>query len=417
MHVLSSAVSRGSPTPCPSRSPSGAVALVIFSYTQTILHYPHGGGAYIVAKDNLGTLPALMAGASLLIDYVLTVSVSVSAGVRALTSAFPAWAPYRVEIALGFVGVLTLGNLRGVQESRTDLRGAHILLHRQHRECAGGRSLAIRHRRDRSAARVGASCHGHRPADHVCAADGLLERVHGDDRSRGSVQRGTGVPATGERNAAATLVVMGVLSITMFLGITMLAHAYALVPNSAETVVSQLARATFGGGTRAVLQGARRRQMLILVLAANAAYADFPRLASIVARDRFLPRQFTGQENFTRLSNGILILSALAAVLLVAFAGDTHTLIPLYMIGVFVSFTLSQSGMVLHWRKSGGARLACERLRERRWRPGHGNRTGDRGDDQSHGRRMAHHPHDPCAGRALHGHKKTLRVRWRPSSR
>ena len=164
-----------------------------------------------------------------------------------------------------------------------------------------------------------------------------------------------GVPAfrpPESRNAASTLVVMGVLAITMFMGITLLAHAYALVPNDAETVISQLARATFGGGT-ALYFAVQAATMLILVLAANTAYADFPRLASIVARDRFLPRQFTNQGDRLAFSNGILILSALAAVLLVAFAGDTHALIPLYMIGVFVSFTLSQAGMVIHWRKSG----------------------------------------------------------------
>jgi hypothetical protein len=163
-----------------------------------------------------------------------------------------------------------------------------------------------------------------------------------------------GVPAfrpPESRNAASTLMWMGVLSITMFMGITLLAHAYALVPNDAETVVSQLARATFGGGT-ALYYAAQAATMLILVLAANTAYADFPRLASIVARDRFLPRQFTTQGDRLAFSNGILILSGLAAVLLIAFGGDTHALIPLYMIGVFVSFTLSQAGMVIHWRQS-----------------------------------------------------------------
>jgi hypothetical protein len=150
-----------------------------------------------------------------------------------------------------------------------------------------------------------------------------------------------------------TLVAMGVLSITMFMGITLLAHAYALVPNDTETIISQLARATFGGGTIFYF-AAQAATMLILVLAANTAYADFPRLASIVARDRFLPRQFTNQGDRLAFSNGILILSGLASVLLIAFRGDTHALIPLYMIGVFVSFTLSQAGMVVHWRTSGG---------------------------------------------------------------
>jgi hypothetical protein len=163
-----------------------------------------------------------------------------------------------------------------------------------------------------------------------------------------------GVPAfrpPESRNAASTLVAMGALSIVMFMGITLLAHAYALVPNDAETVISQLARATFGGGTTFYF-AVQAATMLILVLAANTAYADFPRLASIVARDRFLPRQFTNQGDRLAFSNGILILSVLAGGLLVTFGGDTHALIPLYMIGVFVSFTLSQAGMVIHWRQS-----------------------------------------------------------------
>ena len=161
-----------------------------------------------------------------------------------------------------------------------------------------------------------------------------------------------GVPAfkpPEARNAAATMVIMAVLAITMFIGITLLAHAYGVMPSEQETVISQLARGVFDGrGLPYYLVQAAT--MLILVLAANTAYADFPRLASILARDRYLPRQFMNQGDRLAFSNGILGLSALAAVLLIAFRGDTHALIPLYMIGVFVSFTLSQAGMVLHWR-------------------------------------------------------------------
>ena len=151
--------------------------------------------------------------------------------------------------------------------------------------------------------------------------------------------------------------------------------------------------------------------MLILVLAANTAYADFPRLASIVARDRFLPRQFTNQGDRLAFSNGILILSVLAAALLVVFAGDTHALIPLYMIGVFVSFTLSQAGMVIHWRRSRDAGLAHERVGQRLRRPGHGHRPGHRRDHQGGRRRVAHHPDDSGAGGALHDHAAPLRSR------
>jgi len=329
------------------------LAIVVFSYRQTIYAYPSGGGAYIVAKANLGTLPSLIAAASLLIDYVLTVAVSVAAGVAALTSAFPGWASYRVEIALGFVGVLTVGNLRGVRESGrifavptyffiASIVGVLVV--------GAWRYFA------------GAITPPHELAHPATAANMLTTFAlltafsNGCTAMTGVEAVSNGVPAfrpPESRNAASTLAVMGALSITMFLGITLLAHAYALVPNDAETVISQLARATFGGGT-ALYFGVQAATMLILVLAANTAYADFPRLASIVARDRFLPRQLTNQGDRLAFSNGILILSALAAVLLVAFAGDTHALIPLYMIGVFVSFTLSQSGMVIHWRKAQG---------------------------------------------------------------
>jgi hypothetical protein len=162
-----------------------------------------------------------------------------------------------------------------------------------------------------------------------------------------------GVPAfrpPESRNAASTLLTMAVMSIAMFVGITLLAHAYGIIPSETETVVSQIARNTFGGRST-VYYAVQAATMLILVLAANTAYADFPRLASIVARDRFLPRQFMNQGDRLAFSNGIIILSVLAAILLVVFGGDTHALIPLYMIGVFVSFTLSQAGMVIHWRK------------------------------------------------------------------
>ena len=329
------------------------LAIVVFSYRQTIYAYPSGGGAYIVAKENLGTMPSLMAAASLLIDYVLTVAVSVAAGVAALTSAFPQWAPYRVEIALGFVGVITVGNLRGMRESgRIFAVPTYFFI------------VSILGMLGLGAWRyfTGAIAPPHELA-HPATATGLLTTFalltafsNGCTAMTGVEAVSNGVPAfrpPESRNAASTLVAMGVLSITMFLGITLLAHAYALVPNDAETVVSQLARATFGGGT-ALYFAAQAATMLILVLAANTAYADFPRLASIVARDRFLPRQFTNQGDRLAFSNGILILSALAAVLLMAFGGDTHALIPLYMIGVFVSFTLSQAGMVIHWRQSRG---------------------------------------------------------------
>ncbi|MBI4478101.1 MAG: APC family permease [Acidobacteria bacterium] len=336
-------------------TPIGAViatmlAVVVFSYRQTIYAYPSGGGAYIVAKDNLGRLPSLIAAAALLIDYVLTVAVSIAAGVAAITSAFPEWHLNRVELSLGFVLMLMLGNLRGVRES------GRIFAAPTYFFIASILSLigvgAFRY--------LTGTLQPVPPATEPLQAFGvtlstfmvLTAFSNGCTAMTGVEAVSNGVPAfrpPESRNAAATLVTMAVISITMFMGITLLAHAYDIVPSEVETVVSQIARATFGGRSWLYFC-VQAGPMLILVLAANTAYADFPRLASIVARDRFLPRQFMNQGDRLAFSNGILILSVLAGSLLVVFGGDTHALIPLYMIGVFVSFTLSQAGMVIHWR-------------------------------------------------------------------
>ena len=330
------------------------LAIVVFSYRQTIHAYPTGGGAYIVAKDNLGELPALIAAASLLIDYILTVAVSIAAGVAAITSAFPQWHVNRVELTLGFVVVLMVGNLRGIRESGNifaiptyffivttlGLIGVGIW-----RVVSGDVQPVVTPDPVRS---EGASLTMFlvlRAFANGCTAMTGVEAVS------------NGVPAfrpPEAKNAAATMLMMAVLSIAMFLGITLLSQTYHILPSERETVVSQLARGVFGdrGAAYYAVQAAT---MLILVLAANTAYADFPRLASILARDRYVPRQFMNQGDRLAFSNGIVGLSAFAGVLLVAFGGDTHSLIPLYMIGVFVSFTLSQAGMVLHWRREGGA--------------------------------------------------------------
>ena len=324
------------------------LAIVAFSYRQTIHAYPSGGGAYIVAKENLGTMPSLIAASSLLIDYVLTVAVSVAAGVAAVTSAVPSLAPYRVDLALGFVALLMIGNLRGVRESgRIFAVPTYFFIVSILAMLAVG---AWRYFTGAIASPVGAMPDPHGAG--VLTTFALLTAFsNGCTAMTGVEAVSNGVPAfkpPESRNAAATLVAMATLAITMFIGITLLAHAYAVVPNNSETVVSQVARLTFGSGL--AYYAVQAATMLILVLAANTAYADFPRLASIVARDRFLPRQFMNQGDRLAFSNGILILSGLAGALLVLFAGDTHALIPLYMIGVFVSFTLSQAGMVIHWR-------------------------------------------------------------------
>jgi amino acid transporter len=343
-------------------TPIGAViatmlAIVVFSYQQTIHAYPSGGGAYIVAKENLGRLPSLIAAASLLIDYVLTVSVSIAAGVAAITSALPQHHIDPVMLCLAFVAILMFGNLRGIRESgRIFAAPTYFFI------VSILTMIAVGAWRYVSGSLTPVPVvHALPQGTSILPLFMLLTAFsNGCTALTGVEAVSNGVPAfrpPESRNAAQTLIAMAVMSITMFIGITLLAHAYGVIPNDSETVVSQIARATFGGRGWAYY-AVQAATMAILVLAANTAYADFPRLASILARDRFLPRQFMNQGDRLAFSNGILILSALGALLLVIFGGDTHALIPLYMIGVFVSFTLSQAGMVRHWRS----------LREPGWR-------------------------------------------------
>jgi amino acid transporter len=332
---------------------AGILAIVVFSYRQTIHAYPSGGGAYIVAKDNLGETPALIAAASLLIDYILTVAVSIAAGVAALTSAVPQWHVNRVELTLGFVLVLMLGNLRGIRESgRIFSVPTYFFVITILALIASGAWQVL--------AGTARPVMAVNPVPSTGSALTLFLLLtafsNGCTAMTGVEAVSNGVPAfkpPEAKNAAATMLMMVVLSIVMFVGLTLLAHAYRIVPSETETVVSQLARGVFG--ERGVAYYAvQAGTMLILVLAANTAYADFPRLASILARDRYVPRQFMNQGDRLAFSNGIVGLSVFAAVLLVVFGGDTHSLIPLYMIGVFVSFTLSQAGMVVHWRRLRG---------------------------------------------------------------
>jgi amino acid transporter len=327
------------------------LAIVAFSYRQTIHAYPTGGGAYIVAKENIGATAGLVAAASLLVDYTLTVSVSISAGVLAITSAFPRTDVYRVEMCLVFLALLMVGNLRGIRESGRIFAvptyffvcsiSVLILAGLYHYVTGGVEQLTV-------PLPPGAG------QGRLTTFLLLTAFANGCTAMTGVEAVSNGVPAfrpPESKNASATLVAMAVLAIGMFVGITVLAHAYGVIPNSAESGVSQLGRAIFGDRTVLyyLLQAATT---MILVLAANTAYADFPRLASIVARDRYLPRQFMNQGDRLAFSNGILVLSVFAAVLIIAFRGDTQLLLPLYMIGVFVSFTLSQAGMVIHWRKT-----------------------------------------------------------------
>jgi amino acid transporter len=329
------------------------LAVVVFSYRQTIHAYPSGGGAYIVAKDNLGETPALVAAGALLIDYVLTVAVSIAAGVAAITSAFPEWHINRVEMTLGFVLIIMLGNLRGIRESgRIFALPTYFFVVTVLMLVGVGTWRALN-----GAIQPIEAADALQPTGQTLTLFLLLTAFsNGCTAMTGVEAVSNGVPAfkpPESKNAAATMLMMAALSIVMFLGITLLAHAYHVVPSEQETIVSQIARGVFGGrGVPYYLVQAGT--MLILVLAANTAYADFPRLASILARDGYVPRQLMNQGDRLAFSNGIVGLSIFASTLLIVYGGDTHALIPLYMIGVFVSFTLSQAGMVMHWRRLRG---------------------------------------------------------------
>ena len=292
----------------------------------------------------------MIAAGALLIDYVLTVAVSIAAGVAALTSAFPAAHLNRVELSLGFVLLLTIGNLRGIRESgRIFALPTYFFVASLLALVAVGAWRAFT-----GTIQPVEAVDPLQPAGHVLTTFLLLTAfANGCTAMTGVEAVSNGVPAFRRPeagNAAATMLMMAVLSITMFTGITLLAQAYGVIPSNQETVVSQIARGVFGGrGVPYYLVQAAT--MLILVLAANTAYADFPRLASILARDRYLPRQLLNQGDRLAFSNGIIGLSVFATLLLLVYGGDTHSLIPLYMIGVFVSFTMSQAGMVVHWRR------------------------------------------------------------------
>jgi len=332
--------------------------IVVFSYRKTIQAYPGGGGAYIVARDNLGPNFGLAAAAALLIDYTLTVAVSIAAGVSAITSAVPALHVNRVVLSLFFIGLLMLGNLRGLRES-TKLFGIPVyafvgvmfaLVIAGIYQVATGTAVPVATLDPLPTLGAGS----------ITLFVLLSAFANGCTAMTGVEAVSDGVPAfkaPSAQTATRTLALMAVLAVTMFTGISYLAHAYQVVPSETETVVSQIARGVFGGRNALyyVVQGVT---MLILVLAANTAFADFPRLASIVARDRYMPRQFMNLGDKLAFSNGIVALSLAAALLCIIFGGDPHALIPLYMIGVFLSFTLSQTGMFLRAR----------RMREADWR-------------------------------------------------
>lgn len=326
------------------------LAILTISYRQTIFSYPGGGGAYIVAHDNFGDRAAQIAGASLLVNYILTVSVSISSGVEQVASAFPGLYPHRVTIAVIAIAGMTLINLRGVKESGsifavptyffiavtmfTLLRGLFQYL-------TGALNIV----EDVEVL--------HYPASEQMSYGWFLILYafsSGCSAITGVEAVSNGIPAFKEprtKNAAATMIVMSSLLGTMFLGITFLANAVHAQPSEVETIISQVARAVHGSSAFYYLQlGATA---VILIMAANTAYADFPRVAALMAKDGFVPRQLAFKGSRLVFSWGIMALAVAAIILIIIFNAKTTLLIPLYAIGVFMGFTLSQFGMVRRW--------------------------------------------------------------------
>jgi amino acid transporter len=325
------------------------IAIVIYSYRQTILAYPQGASDYIVAKDNIGTLAGLTAGGALLIDYTLTVAVSVSAGVAAMTSAAPVLFPYRVVLCVAAITLITLGNLRGLRESgRLFALPSYLFV--------AGFGALIGVGLVRYALQGSSTVSAAPPSDPLGPLTAILVlRAF----ASGAVAL-TGIEAVADgvtafkppavRNARTVLAVLGAIMVTLFVGTTTLADLYDIVPREEETVASQLARLIFGGGP--LYYYLQAVSMLILILAANTAFADFPRLAFFMARDGYLPRQFGNRGDRLVFSNGVVILAVVAVGLVIVFHGSTHALVPLYAVGVFTSFTLSQSSMVRRWLRT-----------------------------------------------------------------
>jgi amino acid transporter len=336
------------------------LAIVVVSYRQTVRAYETSGGAYVVARDNLGRLPSLVAAAALLVDYVLTVAVSVAAGVLALTSAAPALEQHRVTLSLGFVALLTVVNLRGVREAGVLFAlptyafvvAMYALVGTGVAKCAlsGCPVASVPDPLPAGVGAVGAFVVLQAFASGAAALTGVEAISNGVNAFR----------RPQAKNAATTLAAMGAIAITLFVGVSYLAVALDARPSGSVSVVSELARAVFPSSspTSVLYYAVQALTLGILVLAANTSYQGFPRLAAVLARDRFFPRQFVNLGDRLVLSNGILILAGIASLLIWIFHADVIALIHLYVVGVFTAFTLSQAGMVRRW----------SRLRPNGWR-------------------------------------------------
>ena len=341
------------------------LTILTLSYEQTIHAYPGGGGAYIVARDNLGELPAQTAGAALLTDYILTVAVSISSGVAQLTSAFPALFPYRVPISVAMVLFVMLINLRGVKES-----GAFFALPSYLFLAMMFLTVGI------GLFRYFTGSLGTVINPPPLAVMGGVQAVSlflilrafssGTTALTGVEAISNGITAFREprsKNAGLTLIWMSAILGSLLLGITFLSVHIAAIPSDQETIISQLARTAFGDrglGYLALIAGTT----VILIMAANTSFADFPRLSALHAGDGFLPRQFTYRGSRLVYSRGIVALAVIASLLIIVFQASVTKLIPLYAIGVFLSFTLSQAGMARRWYKSGHLKPG-EQVKER----------------------------------------------------
>lgn len=334
---------------------TGLLALVALSYFQTIHGYPSGGGSYIVARENLGTLPGLVAAAALLIDYVLTAAVSLTAGVAAIASAFPVLWPHRVILSLLLLGIIALANLRGLRETGTLMAiPVYLFLFTYLPMLAYG---VVRTLIEGPGSLVATAP----PATQPLTAFMVLHAFSAGCTALTGIEAiSNGVPAfqpPQTKNAGRTLLVMALLMGLLFVGSIGLTQLLAVVAGPQETILSALARRALGNGPAYLV--IQITTMLILAVAANTSFAGLPRLTAILGTDGFLPRQLTNLGDRLVFANGISLLTIATGALIVLFNGDTHALIPLFAVGVFLAFTLSQCGMVVHWQRGrgGGWRL------------------------------------------------------------
>ena len=367
------------------------LVIVAVSYFQTIHAYPSGGGSYIVASDNLGKFPGLVAGAALLIDYVLTAAVSLTAGVAAVASAFPVLWEYRVLLSLALLLLITLLNLRGIEETGMVISvPVYLFLFTYFPMLFFGIYRW--------------ATTGSVPLETVAPAPvaplTLFLVLHAFSAGCTAM---TGVEAISNgvkifeppesKNAGRTLIIMAILMAALFIGSIGLTQGLGVVAGPEETILSALARKLFGSGFfYLVIQAST---MLILVVAANTSFADFPRISAILAADGYLPRQFTNLGDRLVFNNGIISLAIVTGILIVIFGGETHALIPLFAVGVFLAFTLSQAGMVVHWFRKKKSPLADKSLLKRNRSRGDRRNPAGGWSEQIPGRRLGDLYFDP----------------------